>query len=150
VARRKHELVARGDLEDPEDLGQQATVGVDHRDRLGRQAGLAQRDLELHPHRHRRARCKRVDLLHLVDRIHRRHPDGPRTLARSDLHGQGVDAAHGPVEHDRTDRTRTGHGRVHGSRTLRGRVVMRLHLETGEAQFDASVREADVVDDPRH
>ena len=110
---------------------------------------LAQRDLELHPDRHRRARGEAVDLLHLVDRVDGRHPDGAGALAGGDLHRQRVDPADRLVEHDRADRADAGHGRVDGARALGGRGVVRLHLEAGDAQLQAAPREAHVIDDPR-
>ena len=66
VAGGEHEVVARDDVDDLEQLRQRLAVCVDHRDGAGLDARRAQLELEAHPHRHVAVRVGVLDLADLV------------------------------------------------------------------------------------
>ena len=87
----------------------------------------------------------------LRGRVDRRHPDDPGALARGDLDGEGVHAAHGPVEGQSADDLHLRDESRDDLRALgRGRVV-RLEREPREPELGETLRERAVVDPPlRH
>jgi hypothetical protein len=134
-------------LQDGARLRQDRAGEVDDRDGFDLDALLAQLQLELDPHRHLCA-GGHLALVRFVDRVHGGQPHRPYPLARSDLHGQRIQATDGLVEGDRAAAVDPRNGGAHDGRALGGGGVMRLEREPVHPELEEAARQGDVVDDP--
>ena len=148
VAGGEDEVVAGDRAQHLARLGQQVAVLVDDGHRLGDDAGLAQLELEAHPHRDLAAGIGGEHLVLLVDRADGREPHDPRALARGDLERDRVQAADGAVEHEGAEHVDLGDRLADHAGALGRRGVVRLEAEAGEPELGEAVGEREVADAP--